>query len=797
MGNAMDNMIDVPLAGRWIGASVGRSVDPGLLRGDHRFVDDLDFPQTLHVCFVRSPHAHAIIRNIRKEAALAVPGVVAVLTGHDLPHTPLVDRMRIEGLQKTPQPALATDRVRFAGEAVAMVLAENRYAAEDGAEAVEVEYDPLPAIVDAEEAEKRTDVLLFPDLGTNVIYRGRKRFGDVDTAFKNAYRVFRKRLHHNRYVAAPMETRGCLAKFDTGTGKLTFWSSTQSPHLLRNRLSTSTGIPEHRIRVIAPRVGGGFGQKIPTHPEELAVALAARVMGRPIKWFEDRRENLVAATHAKEQILELELAVDKNGIFTGLRARIVGDAGAYSFNNASALIEPYLNAGLLPSVYRIDNYEYEVVAVLTNKSPVAPYRGVGWTAGHTARELLIDEVARAMNIDPAELRRRNMIRSDQFPYTSCTGLVYDSGSYHESLDKALEMIGYERLREQQRSQRGSSKLLGIGISPYVEPTGWGSQGSRQIGWPFASHDVARIDMDPSGKVTISAGVVPHGQGHEVSLPQLVADALGVHLDDVELVHSDTDATPFSIAGVRASRTAVVTGGALVLAARDLRDKLLRIAGAMLEVSPDDLELADGLITVRGAPSKSLTIAEVAAAAYFQPEIREIIPEPHLTASRFYDPKATYSNGCIVAVVEVDTETGKVKVQRVAAVEDCGTIINPDIVDGQVMGAVAQGIGGALLENFLYDENGQPLTASFADYLLPTTMEVPNIDVDHCHSPSPYTVGGMKGVGESGLIAAPAAIVNAVADALCEYAPDIQRLPLSPQTVWAMLHQDDAGRKGES
>jgi carbon-monoxide dehydrogenase large subunit len=783
-----------PLAGRWVGAAVRRREDRGLLTGATAFVADLALPGMLQAVFVRAPYAHARIRDVVAQPALAVPGVVAVLTASDVPHQPLVDRVQIAGLRKTPQPALATDRVRFVGEPVAMVVAHSRAAAEDAAERVTVAYDPLPVVVDPEAALAGDAPLLHPELGSNVVYRATQRYGDVDAAFRAADHRFSAVFVGQRYVAAPLEPRGCVAAYEPSTGRLTVWSSTQAPHLLRLRLALTTGIAEHQIRVIAPAVGGGFGQKIPIYPEEVAVALAARALGRPVRWIEDRRENLTAATHAKEQRIWVELALQDDGTFVGLRARFLGNAGAYSFNTASALIEPYLAAGLMPGVYRIPHYEAEVSAVLTNTAPIGPYRGVGWSAGQAARELLIDRVARALGRDPAALRRQNMVRREEFPYRSCTGMVYDSGSFQEALDLALSLVDYERFRAEQVAARAAGRYVGIGISPYVEPTGWGSEGAAQARWTFASHDLVTVTIEPTGKVTVAAGVAPHGQGHETSLAQVAADLLAVPLDDVTVVHSDTATTPMSVAGVRASRTAVVLGGAVALAASDLRAKLLRIASELLEAAPSDLMLADGVVAVKGLPERALTIRQIAEAAYFSPALRAAIPEPHLVATRFYDPKATYANGCIVATVAVDPQTGEVRVTRLVAVEDCGTMINPLIVEGQVHGAVAQGVGGALFEQMVYDAAGQPLTATFMDYALPRATDLPAIEVAHCVSPSPFTVGGIKGMGESGVIATPAAVANAVADALAPLGVTIERLPLTPEAVWRLM-RGGAGRSG--
>jgi carbon-monoxide dehydrogenase large subunit len=765
-----------------------RVEDARLLVGRGRFLADLPFPRALHAAFVRSPHAHARIGGIELGPATRVPGVHTVFGAADLEHEPLTDLLTIEGLRKTPQPVLAGERARFAGEAVAIVLAGSRYEAEDGAELVEVEYEPLPPVTGAEAAMRSEAPLLFPELGSNLVYDGRRTFGDVDGAFAEAAHVSRLTFRGNRYLAAPLEPRGCAAEYEPSTCTLTFWSSTQSPHLLRRRLALATGIAETRIRVLAPDVGGGFGQKIPIHPEEVAVALAARHTGRPVVWLEDRRENLVAAPQAKEQLLRLELALGARGEFLALRAAILGDAGAYSYNNASALIEPYLAAVLMPGVYRLRNLAYEVRAVVTNKAPIAPYRGVGWTQGQCARELLIDQAARELGLDPAELRRRNLVRAGEFPYTSCTGMVYDSGSFEESLARALEVVDYEGFRRRQTAERGDGRHLGIGVSPYVEPTGWGSEGARQASWAMASHDAARVTVEPSGGITVAIGTPSQGQGHATAFAQLAADVLGADPATVTTVANDTAATPISIAGTRASRTAVVLGGAVLRAATDVRERLLELAGHLLEADPGDLEVVAGGVALKDAPSRSVTLPEIAAAAYLRPDVRGAYPEPDLSASAFYDPPATYSNGVVVALVEVDAATGAVRVERLVAVEDCGTMINPPIVDGQIRGALAQGVGGALLEQAVYDADGQPQASTFMDYLLPTAAEVPAIEVEHCSSPSPLTPGGIKGMGESGLIATPAAIASAVADALAPSDVRVERLPLTPELVSSMIHE---------
>ncbi|MEZ5078574.1 MAG: xanthine dehydrogenase family protein molybdopterin-binding subunit [Solirubrobacterales bacterium] len=749
-----------------------------MLRGQGAFCADLVRPGALDAAFVRSPRGHATVCSVDPAAALALDGVVAVFTAADLPHEPLLDSVSIEGLRRTPQPALTGDRVRFHGEAIAIVLAESRALAEDGAELVRVELDPLDPVLDAERSAAGEGPDLFE--GGNLLYRGEIAAGDVDAAFAAAAHVVSHRYHGNRYAAVPLEARACVAEHDPGRGELTFWCSTQGPHHLRRRLAQTTGIRESLIRVISPDVGGAFGQKIPAQAEEVAVALAARAVGRPVRWIEDRHENLLAAPHAKEQLIDASLALAADGTFLGLRARIVGDSGAYSHNSASALVEPYLSAGLMPGVYRIEDYRCEILAAVTNKSPISPYRGVGWTAGHAARELLIERAARALGIDPAALRRANMV--DSFPHRSCTGMLYDSGSYVTCLDRALEAISYDELRHEQAG--GGSRRLGVGVTPYVEPTGWGSEGALQSLWSFASHDSVRIEIDSSGGVTAAVGTPAQGQGHETMLAQIVADALAVGLEDVRVLAGDTASTPISTAGTRASRTAVVIGGALALAGEELRARLDAIAAYLLGAEPGEVGAAAGVFGVVGEPGRTVTLAEVAAAAHYDHALRARVPDPSLSVSSFYDPPASYANGCVGAVAEVDLETGEVVVRKLVSVEDCGTVVNPALVDGQVSGALVQGLGGALMEQMLYDEDGTLLTTDMRRYKIPKANDVPKIELLHECSPSPHTVKGMKGVGESGAIAAPGAIAAAVADAVAGLGVEIESLPVDTDRIVA-------------
>jgi carbon-monoxide dehydrogenase large subunit len=780
---------------KWLGARVPRVEDRRFLTGEAKYVGDLVLPRMVHAVFVRSTVAHARLGAVDVSAAAAHPGVLAVLTASDFPELPpLVDQVPLEGLLKTPQPVLAAGKVRFVGEAVAVVVASDRYVAEDAAEMVVVDYEPLPPVVDVDQALADGAPLLFEELGTNVMYRGGQRLGDPDAAFADADLVVETRCHTNRHMAAPMEGRGTIAQYERASDRLTCWTASQTPHWQRMVLSAYLGIPEQRVRVVTPDVGGGFGQKITASPEEIVVAALARRLRRPVKWIEDRRESLTSATHAKENVLHLKAAVRRDGRLLGLRATAIGDAGAYSFNTTSVLIEPLPACTLMPGVYHLDNYEYEVVGVVTNKTPIAAYRGVGWTAGHTAREQLFDEIARQLEMDPADFRRKNMIRSEELPFRTCTGSLYDSGDYVGALDLALETLDYKALRERQEEMRRAGRYLGIGLSPFVELTGFGSDASAQCGLPLPTHDNAKVTLEPSGKVTVAVGVHSHGQGHETSLAQIAAETLGVGMDDVSILYGDTSTTPFGV-GTWASRSAVIGGGAIRLAAEDVRGKVLAMAAHLLEANPEDVTIDDGSVFVVGTPAKAIPLADVAMAAYFAPMMRPPeFGEPFLSSTRNYDPPTAYANGCVAAVVEVDAETGEARLERVVMVEDCGTMINPMIIEGQAYGAVTQAIGGALLEHLAYDENGQPLATTYMDYLVPTSAEVPPIEVLHMSSPSPHTVLGIKGMGEGGAIAGPAAVVNAVVDALAPFGADGTKLPMSLERISELLRAH-AGRAG--
>ena len=763
---------------RYVGQSVPRVEDPRLLRGRARYLDDVHAPGALHVAFVRSPFGHAVIRSVDATRAKELDGVAAVVTAADVPaELVIVTTSSRPEAQEGRRPLLPRDRVRYVGEPVAVVVASSRYAAEDACELVDVEYEPLEAIVDAEQA-------LAADPGCNFAHLEYEA-GGVEAAFAGAAHVFRKRFHFGRTHAAPLEGRGGIADWDTAAGELTYWSSSQMPFLVRSMLAGLYGVPETRVRVIVPAVGGGFGLKVHLYVEEAILPLLSRFAGAPVKWVEDRYEHLAASGHSKEVICSLELAVAGDGRFLGLRGHFVGDGGAYQGHPWSSLIDPLCAASMLPGVYAVDAVGYEVDAPATNKCPTTAYRGVGWTSGHTAREALIDDVARALGRDPVELRLQNCV-PDGEPHVSATGCRYDGGSYQASLRRACELVGYWDFRDRQRRLRAEGRYVGVGFSPFVEQGGWAAEIAVDQGFPGSAYlDAVCITVEPDGSVTLATGLQSNGQGHETTLAQLAADGLGVRVEDVRVVQGDTATGAYST-GSWGSRTAVVGGGAVLRATDEVREKILRIAAEEMEASVEDLDVLDGVVGVKGSPDRTLTVSQVAGLAYGGRAPEGV--EPALTSTRSYDPPATYSNACIACVVEVDAETGVVSVERLVAVEDCGTVLNPMIVDGQVAGAVAQGVGAVLYEGLPYGDDGQFLAGSLSEFLYPTAADLPQIEVDHLVTPSPLTEGGIKGMGEGGLIGAPAAVVNAIADALEPFGASIDRTPLRPCDVLALIDE---------
>jgi carbon-monoxide dehydrogenase large subunit len=754
---------------RLTGARVKRVEDPRLLRGLGRYVADLALPGMLWVAFVRSSHAHAEILEIDTAHARTLPGVVAVMTAANLQGLarPLTPRLDGGGYEPTACPPLAEGRVRFAGEAVAAVVAERPDLAADAREAVDVRYLPLPAVTSVDAGLAAGQILFRRDW----------RRGDVDAAFAGAPVVLRERFSHGRCAPVPLEPRGVVADWDGAT--LTVWVSTQSPQVLRSALATALGLNESRLRVVVPDVGGGFGLKVHVFAEDVAVAALARALGRPLKWIEERRENLAAASHAREQRVELEVAADGEGRLLALRARTLSDAGAYHIYPVTQALEPLGTAAILPGPYLTPAYAYEAVAVATNKPPLGAYRGVGMTMGAFSMERALDLIANRLGRDPAEVRRRNLIPREAYPFTSASGMTYDSGDFVTALEQALELAGYEKLKGQRERARSEGRCVGIGVACYTEYTGMGSEVFRRRGMQdIPGIEAAMVRVEPDGAVRCAVSFPSQGQGHATALAQLVGDRLGVPLERISVQPVDSHGGPAG-SGTFGSRGAVALVGAAGAAADTVCRKARRLAAHLLEASPDDIVLDGGSAHVKGFPQRTVSLSEIARIAYAPPAGglgRDV--EPGLEATVYFDPPgATFSGAVHVAAVEVDRETGGVRVLGYTVVEDCGPLINPLLVEGQVHGAVCQGVGEALLEDIVYDEQGQLLTATLMDYALPRADDVPEPVIGHLETPSPHFPGGIKGMGEGGTIGSPAALANAVADAVRPLGIAITRLPI--------------------
>ena len=774
---------------QYVGARILRTEDPRFLTGRACYTDDVRLPGMLEAAFLRSPHAHARIRGIDTARARALEGVHGVFTGQDLAGilAPFVSTVagRSE-VRPLTQHALTIDKARHVGDPVAVVVAESRYVAEDACDLIEVDWEPLPAVIDPEAALAPGAARVHDEVPDNNFAHMEFERGPVARLFAEADHVFRKRFHHGRLSPAPLETRAVVADSDRSTGALTVWTSSQTPHLVRTVLTGVLGIPEAKIRVIADAVGGGFGLKCQVFKEEAVIPAVSRLVGRPVKWIEDRSEHLAASVHAKEVICEIEIACDREGRFLAFGARYIGVNGAYQAHPWTALVDPMTTAAALPNLYAIQAVRYTIDCPYTNRCMIGAYRGVGRTPGTTARESLIDDIARSLRIDPVELRLRNCIPNE--PYESATGAHYDGGSYRECIEKARDAAGYDGFRERQRAAWAEGRYVGIGFSPYVEPTAWGSDMAKVQGYAASEiFDAAQVTVEPDGSVTVTAGLHNHGQGLETTLAQVAADTLGVRIEDVRVVMGDTAVAPYGF-GTHSSRAAVIGGGTVLRAGREVREKMARIAGHVLEVAPEDLEFRDGVAQVKGIPSMRMTVAEIAALAYFGGARRPPNMEPALTSTRSFDPQEVWPNGCVVAIAEVDVETGRIAIEKLWSVEDCGVIVNPMIVEGQTAGALAQAVGGALLEELPYDEDGQLLAATLMDYLYPSTTEVPPMEFHHLETPSPRAEGGLKGMGEGGLSVTGAAIVNAVADALSPLGVVIDRTPLSPRRMLEWIRE---------
>jgi carbon-monoxide dehydrogenase large subunit len=772
------------MATRVLGARVKRLEDPTFLTGQARYLDDIRLPGLLHAAFVRSPHAHARLTGVDAAAALGAPGIIAVLAGPDLAGRvrPLSPRLEGDGFAATAWPALAESRVRFVGEPVAVVAASTPYAAVDGSERVAAGYEPLAPLADVDAALAPGAPLLHETAPGNVLVRRAVSRGDVDAAFAGAAVRVRERFRHGRCSAAPLEPRGIVAHWEDD--RLTVWTGTQIPFVYRAALARSLGLAESRVRVIVPDTGGGFGQKMHVMPEDITMAALARAVARPVKWTETRRENLTAASQAREARLELEAAADRDGVLLGLRARLVSDAGAYHIHPLTQALEPFGTAAILPGPYRTPAYAYECMAVATNKPPLGAYRGVGMAFATFAMERTLDLLADRLGLDPAEIRRRNLIPRDAYPFRSAGGFVYDSGDLPTALEQALDLAGYERLKREREDARGRGRLLGVGLACYTEYTGMGSETYRRRGMvELPGFEAARVELRPDARVACFVSFPSQGQGHRTTIAQLVAAELGVSPEQVDLLPVDTEASPAGT-GTFASRGAIAQGGTVQRAAAAVRAKVLELAAGLLEAHVADLELRDGRVAVRGVPDRGVTLSELAQLAHAPPG--EGLPARHahgLEATQEFDaPSAAFSGAVHVASVEVDADTGRVDVRGYTVVEDCGPVINSTIVEGQIHGALAQGIGEALGEELVYDERGQLLTGTLMDYPMPVASTLPSFVVGHLETPSPHTPGGVKGMGEGGTVGAPAAIANAVADALRPLRVSVTALPIRPEAL---------------
>ena len=762
-----------------VGEPVRRREDPRLITGLATYVDDIKLPGMLHMAIVRSTHAHARLRRVDVARAKAAPGVTLVMTGVEAKAwgEMLPNASEVPGMKAATRYPLSDGVVRFVGEGVAAVVATDRYTAADAADLVDVEYEDLPVVVDALKAMAAGAPILHPEFGTNVCVSypmGNKEA--TEAAFRDADVTIKQWMVNQRLIPNPMEPRGVLANYDPGQETLTVWASTQVPNLLRTLLSTIVRLPEHKIRVIAPEVGGGFGCKIDVYAEDILTSLASIHLRRPVKWVEQRSESFLATIHGRDISAEVELAARSDGRLLGQRMRLVADIGAYQQLLTATI--PTLTMLMLPGLYKVPTLYAELTEVYTNKTPTDAYRGAGRPEATYFIERGMDILARKLGMDPAEVRRRNFIEPTAFPYPTAAGLLYDSGNYEPALDLALEKAGYQDLRRRQQELRGQGRYLGIGLSTYVEICGIGPSAIV----PGGGWEGGTVRVERTGKVTVLTGTSPHGQGGETAFSQIVADELGVPMEDVTVIHGDTAQVPFGV-GTFGSRAIAIGGTAIMMSVVKVKEKAKRFAGQMLEAAPEDLVYESGQVYVKGHPDKGVTIQEIAWAAWSG---RTLPPdtEPGLEATSYFEPSnCTFPFGAHVAVVEVDPESGKVELQRYVSVDDCGTVINPLIVEGQVHGGIAQGVGQALMEEAVYDEDGQLLTGTLMDYNIPKAEQLPSFELYRTQTPTPVNPLGAKGIGEAGTIGSTPAIVNAVVDALAPFGVEHIDMMLRPEKVW--------------
>ena len=787
---------------RYMGGGLPRKEDPNLVLGRANWTDNIKPAGTLHFALLRSPFAHAKVTNLDVSGALEQPGVVAAFTGEDLTDewpggVPCAATVTED--QKTPfQAPIVTDEVRYMGDVVAVVVATDRYKAQDALEFVEVDYEPLDVVVDMETALEEGAPLVHEDLGTNECFYMPVEVGDVDDAFEKADVVVKERYIQQRLIPNAIEPRATVAMQDPGHEGYVVYSATQVPHLAKIVLSLSTGIPENEIRVVAPDVGGGFGSKLNVYREEILALVLTKKLGTPIKWVEDRSENYQATIHGRGQIQDMELAATNEGRILGMRVKLLDDMGAYLQLLTPAI--PVSGAAMFPGVYTFDAFAIEITGVFTNLTPTDAYRGAGRPEAAYACERIMDALARELDMDPAEVRRKNFYEPFDEPTATPGGLQYDSMNMQAAMDRLVELADYEGLRreQQQRRENNDPVQLGLGFSTYTEICGLGpSQALAGLGLGGGGWEAASVRVLLTGKVEVATGTSPHGQGHETTWSQIAADALGVTPDDVTVLHGDTAVVPFG-RDTYGSRSLAVGGIAVHLACEKVVDKAKKIAAHMLEAAEDDIEFEGGKFSVAGSPDQNVTIQDVAGGAYLAADIPEGM-EPTLNETMTFDPpNFTFPFGAHLCVTEVDTETGKARVRDYYAVDDCGPVINPTIVDGQLHGGLAQGIAQALYEGVIYTEEGTLITSSMVDYMIPGAPELPNFTLDRTVTPSPSNPLGVKGVGEAGTIGSPPAVINAIVDALSPYGVKHIDMPALPMRVWNAIQnaQGHAAASGE-
>ncbi|GCL71841.1 xanthine dehydrogenase family protein molybdopterin-binding subunit [Paenibacillus naphthalenovorans] len=793
-----------------LGVSYKRKEDPRLLTGYGRFTDDIELKGMLHLAILRSPHAHAYIRNIDTSQAQKLPGVVAVLTGEEsLKYTGRL-ATTIDIFNKVPEVyPIAHRKVRFVGEAVAVVAAVDRYIAEDAVDLIQVDYEPLPAVVTIEDALKPA-ALLYEEWGDNIQQDWKSTIGDIEEAFKNSAYVFEETITHSRYTGTPIESRVCIADYNPGSRKLTVTCSTQAPHQVRTLIAQTLKMPEHHIRVIAPDVGAGYGTKLQADAE-IIVCIMARKLGKPVKWTEDRVENMLSGMQSRDYSCTIKIGLDQDYRITGLQAKLLANIGMDGTCHGPGTPALLVAGSYFPGAYKIPVYDVEVLGVVSNKGPYGAHRGYGKDIASYPVERMMDMVAQCLKISPIELRNRNFITKDEYPYRNIAGPIYDSGDFDQLMRLALEKAGYDRLKERQKELRKQGKYIGIGISAMLEPSG-----AAVFNGIFNGFQAATVRMTPEGGFQILTSHQNIGQGVETTLPQIVSDIMKVDIDHITFLYGDTDVTPYGL-GPFSSRGATFTVSAVHEAAKLLRDKLIKIAGHLLRIDPSELEMDNGFIRKRGssAQEESIRLKDLGNKIHLWPGPYGTIPEgldvnlectyTWTSPSVTWEPDengrvnlyTTHPTGVFIAVVEVDVQTGQIKIEKFVVSHDCGTIINPMIINGQIAGGIAHGIGGALMEDLAYDSSGSLVNLDFQTYLCPTAMEVPVIESHHIQCPSPFTPLGTKGMGEGGAIPSPAAVANAVEDALEPFGVRVKNLPLSPEKVLQWIKRGERNAYAKS